>query len=341
MRCDPGGDEADPPGAGEVGQRPDLASLPEGQLLHAEGSTLARYRSFAKKQIKPKIGDYWLHEISNEFLEEFSEDLLERGLARKTVKETVRLLRNCLKSDYPALYGLLKFPKIIPDPTQVRPLIEEDVEKLLKHLHDTICRYACLILLTLTTGIRSGEVSALRACDVDPVRKTISINGTVVRLPNPVLGGQKTKMCRTTPKTPAANRVLHIDTVLVKMLQEYCACETPDSYLVTGTETIPDPKVLSNYLKSAAVKAELAEQNIHMHMLRHTYATDAVFTGMDVKILSEILGHSSIQITYDRYVHGNTGKRREAMGGMIDMYWRKMFHLPEDGPCEYKDKSPE
>lgn len=305
-----------------------------------KNSTVNRYRSTVKNQIKPKIGNYYLHELTNDFLLDFTEDLRESNLAEKTVKETIALLKNFLKSDYPSLHGLLNFPKIPNGPSRVRPLTQADQEKLVIYLHNNMSRQACLILLMLITGIRPGEAAALRACDVDLVRMTISINGTVVRLPNPDPEDvQRTKMFRNTTKTLAGNRILHIDSTMVNLLQEHCKFDKPEAYLLNGSESIPDPSLLSYYLKNAARKAQLSEPNIHPHMLRHTYATEAVYAGMDHKTLSEILGHSSIQITVDRYVHGNEKVRREAMSSMMSKYWSIMFSKPKDGPSEYKDRN--
>ena len=85
----------------------------------------------------------------------------------------------------------------------------------------------------------------------------------------------------------------------------------PDAYVLTGTADCMDPRKLQRRLKQYVDACGI--DGVHFHTLRHTFATRCVEAGFDVKTLSEILGHSSISITMDQYVHPNMDLKRENM----------------------------
>ena len=84
-----------------------------------------------------------------------------------------------------------------------------------------------------------------------------------------------------------------------------------DSFVLTGTNKPIEPRTMQYRFKQILKKVNLP--SFRFHSLRHSFATGAIELGFDVKTLSEILGHSSVQITLDRYVHSNFDRKRSCM----------------------------
>lgn len=169
------------------------------------------------------------------------------------------------------------------------------------------------VLLCLLTGLRLGEICALKWSDIDPENKILTVNSTVQRL---YTEGYKTTtvLTETVPKSECSRREIPLsDTVL-----EIFATFTDNTKYVFGGDKPLEPRTLQYQFKKILKDAELPDKNFHI--LRHTFSTNCIEEGIDVKSLSEMLGHSDVQITLNRYVHPSMDTKRQYMNELSKFY---------------------
>lgn len=139
---------------------------------------------------------------------------------------------------------------------------------------------------------------------------TVYIHATLQRLQTFAPEGEsKTKLTKTTPKSACANRVIPLPPFVVEALRPLQA--PPQTYFLTGTPQCMEPRTVQNRFKAYLRQSGVEKTNFHA--LRHTFATRCIEMGFDSKSLSEILGHSSVKVTLDKYVHSSLRQKRENM----------------------------
>lgn len=153
-------------------------------------------------------------------------------------------------------------------------------------------------ILTLYTGLRLGELCALLWKDINLKSSTISINKTVYRLPNE---DNKWVYKIDTPKSSNSNRDIPIPTFLRNKLAELKKTKKSIYFMTKNDGSRLDDKLLVARYKSLLKKAKV--RYLSFHSLRHTFATRALESGIDIKTLSEILGHSNVSTTLNIYTH--------------------------------------
>lgn len=169
------------------------------------------------------------------------------------------------------------------------------------------------ILLCLSTGLRLGEICALKCSDIDLHTKTLRVNSTVQRIA--VDGcGTKTILYENKPKSIYSVREIPLSEGVVRLLKAF---PMDGKYLIKGDAPM-EPRTYQNKLKSYLRQAGIEHKNFHA--LRHTFATNCIESGMDAKSLSEILGHANVQITLNRYVHPSIALKRQQMNGLSSIY---------------------
>ncbi|MFR9000911.1 MAG: site-specific integrase [Anaerobutyricum soehngenii] len=171
------------------------------------------------------------------------------------------------------------------------------------------------ILICMYTGIRLGEICALTWEDISLTEGSIYIDKTIQRVQKEH-NGKKTMLIIATPKTPSSIRTIPIPNQLLQIIK---SSELPQKgYLLTGsTEKYIEPRTYQYHFKKLLQRCKIPETNFHA--LRHTFATRCVELGFDIKTLSEILGHSSINITLNRYVHPSFDLKKQNMNKMNEL----------------------
>lgn len=154
------------------------------------------------------------------------------------------------------------------------------------------------VLLCLYTGIRIGEVCALKWGNFNFEAGTLSIYETLQRIQNVDDGSKhKTKIVVTTPKSQNSVRIIPLPDSLINILSRFKL--SPRAYILTGCDDkFMEPRVLQYKFKKYAIESGV--RNINYHALRHTFATRCIELGFDVKTLSEILGHANVNVTLNR-----------------------------------------
>ena len=181
-------------------------------------------------------------------------------------------------------------------------------------LYEEMDSYKLGVVICISTGLRLGEICSLKWEDIDFEGKMLHVSSTVQRI---TVEGQKkkTSLLEGTPKSPFSKRDIPLSEDLVKLLSRYC--DDSGKYVVNKRKPM-EPRTYQNkfhqYLQWAGVK------KTNFHTLRHTFATNCVVGGTDVKSLSEILGHSDVKITLNRYVHPTVEAKRQYMNALAAMY---------------------
>lgn len=278
-------------------------------------STYVKYGMILEKHIKPKLGGYLPPSLSTKTLEDFKRELLASdGLSPKTVKDVMIVLRSVLShasKQLPGQMPVLEFRYPKPERKETRVLSAEEQRRLTAYLLSELdeCRFG--ILLAMVTGIRLGELCALRWENVSVKERTIRIHSTIQRLKNTEPDTEaKTKLWIGDPKSDTSCRVIPIPEGVAGLCGKM-AKRSPDAYVLTGTAEPMEPRTLQYRLRKYT--RECGVEGVHFHTLRHSFATRCVEAGFEVKSLSEILGHANTSITLDRYVHSSLDLKRANM----------------------------
>lgn len=283
--------------------------------LRVKESTLVKYTTILEKHIKPRLGGYSISKVNNAVTVKFTEDLLyvER-LSPKTIKDILVVLNSILKYSAKEYSGILpKAELFYPKSTkkEMRVLSKEEqtrfIEFLLKDTDE--CKFGTLF--ALLTGIRIGEICALKWENISLKDGTVSITSTVQRLKS--LDGSsdnKTKIVISDPKSNTSARIIPLTDFVLGLCQKFKADNS--AYILSGrADKIIEPRTLQ-YKMDSYTKA-CGFEGVHFHTLRHTFATRCVEVGFEIKSLSEILGHASPRITLERYVHSSLELKRKNM----------------------------
>lgn len=198
----------------------------------------------------------------------------------------------------------------------VKTLSGAEQARLLLNIHND-CADKCklAVLLCLYTGLRLGELCALRWEDIDLAGMTLTVKRTVQRIAAQEHGAGSI-LLETAPKTESSCRTVP----LAAELMEYLSCLKRTDQYVFGGEKVMEPRTMQYRFKK--ILKETGITDINFHALRHTFATNCVENGMDVKSLSEILGHSDVKITLNRYVHPTMDSKRRQIGELSGFYGR-------------------
>jgi integrase len=198
----------------------------------------------------------------------------------------------------------MKVNKPPPKSQEIPVLSPADQNKLYLYCMQAPDETCLGILLSLYAGLRIGEICALRWEDVDMERQTIRVRHTVSR----VQAAQGTQLIIDRPKTPSSLRTIPIYSQLLPILRQF---QADAGFVLTGTEDFVSPRTYEYRFHRVLKKGEIPD--INYHGLRHSFATRCIEAGMDVKSLSEILGHADASITLNTYVHSSMEQKRLQM----------------------------
>ena len=275
-------------------------------------STCNRYRTAVENHIRPKFGGCFPQAITEERVSDFSSMLIGEGLAPKTVKDILNVLRLALKYAAKQLpYGLpeigISYPK--EQKKEARVLSWDEQKRLISYLSDDLDCTKFGVLLAMFTGLRIGELCALKWENISLKERTIRVSATMQRLRNEG-EGNRTKILIGSPKSDLSSRIIPLSEAAVKLCR-YMEVRDRDAYVLTGNYNFIEPRTLQYRFKKYAKDCGL--EDVHFHTLRHTFATRCVEVGFEIKCLSEILGHATTTITMERYVHSSLKLKRENM----------------------------
>lgn len=196
----------------------------------------------------------------------------------------------------------------------MRVLTPSERESLIGILMEDMDSFKFGVFLVLYTGIRIGELCALQWKDIDFARATLKVRKTIQRIQNTDSHAtSKTKIVISEPKSKSSIREIPLTSSIMEIAWKFVSF--PDSYILTGTGRYIEPRTMQNHFKLYVKQSGISDANFHA--LRHTFATRCVEVGFEIKSLSEILGHASVNITLNRYVHSSFELKRSNMSKLI------------------------
>lgn len=288
----------------------------EGLSIKTKETTASSYHTLATNHLLYKFKDRDIVTISEDelirhIMNEKTNHLLndDKELSTKTIYDITTLVNTlwafAFKKGYITEKIHINTPKLQKRKIQI--FHESETKKLEKYALKEKSPCSIAILLCLYTGLRIGEVCGLRWADIDLKLKTIYISKTAIRTKNLSDNKAKTKIIIGSPKSTASIRTIPIPTILIKYLRK--AKRGDNDYITTGTNTLMEPRLLQKRYKTTLKMANVPYKNFHS--IRHTFATNAYNNGMGIKILSEILGHASINTTLNLYVHTSMAQKHK------------------------------
>jgi len=274
-------------------------------------SSYVKYESCVLNHIIPHIGKIKFSKLNDDRIIEFFDVTLieKKELSNSILKTVLYIIKSSIEFGNEKYYTHIKIKyKIKPRKQPELTLFNSD--EISKIITITTISNNCRdlgILLSLCCGLRIGEVCALKWSDIDTDNGTIYITRTVQRLKS-FDEQQKTEIVIGSPKSISSTRTIPLPDFLNNHLCKLRNIKNPDSFVLSGNNNLLEPRLYQYYFKSFLRDANL--KNSNFHILRHTFATRCVEKGVDVKSLSEILGHSSVSITLNRYVHPTIEQKR-------------------------------
>lgn len=274
-------------------------------------STAANYRMKIERHIIPHFGGMVCTVVKALMISEFIQKKLKDGLSARYVCDIITVLKSIFR--YASReYRLKNVTNGIIMPKKSKPEIPvmtvDEQRRLARYINSNRNTSTLGVALSLYTGMRIGELCALRWQDIDIEKRILTVNHTIQRIQD-FSGGKKTKLIITEPKSQSSKRTIPVPDCLIPMLKELKS--KADSYVLTGSCKPIEPRTMQYRFKRILGNVNLP--SYRFHSLRHCMASSAIAAGFDVKTLSEILGHSSVQITLDRYVHSSFDHKRDCM----------------------------
>jgi integrase len=318
--------------------------LVEYVAINVKTLTRSSYEGIVNNHIIPNIGSIKLNELKKVDIENMYSKLLsdgkgagKGGLSVKPVKNVALCLHKALGEAFKHEY-IIKNPASIANVPTMRSTngIKKEIEILTKQEQKdliAVCdnsAYGMGIFTTMNTGVRIGELLAIMWSDIDFDKKTLTITKQLNRARDYSTNAKaRTRLgIQDDTKTKSSVRTISLNEILIKRLLEYkeqqdaqrkkwgTAYNNLDMVFARNDGYYIDPATYrDNYIKKLK---EAGLKQYTFHSLRHTFATRALEAGIAIKVVSQILGHATVQITMDTYQHVLPDLQSEAMNRIAD-----------------------
>jgi integrase len=312
-------------------------------IISIRPSTYINYEGYVFNHVIPVFGNIPLQDVTPVIVQNFYNQKFESGradgkggLSAKTIRNMHNMIHQAFEQA--KVNGIIMNNPadgaVIPrqEKKEMRVLSVQEQKALLSVLH--LHRLGLAILFDLATGLRIGELCALKWSDVNFNKRTIKISRTLQRIKKSKLeqiyGESTTAIIEGNVKTNSGFREIPLpDKIFEKLLVHrqkqideinyYGGFYNDKGYIFTmPLGTCVEPHTMRDAFEFLLKEADIKHANFHA--LRHTFATRAIENGVNVKTLSDILGHSQVQITMDLYCHTSLDLMRDSMDKMSDLY---------------------
>jgi integrase len=290
-------------------------------------------RTFEHQIRDSHVGRSQMGNLTSMDVQKLLNSCVDKNYSYSTIKKVYQLLNNCFNHavavrdiQFNPVNGayLPKEENIIKQTKVVSTMMDGDLLKLEHSIDDCFStgrekyRYAAAYTLIANTGLRSGEALALRWDHVDLENRVITVNQNASRIKNRNKNDSaKSIQIITSVKTKTGIRTIPINDTAYKCLLKLKAIQKQDHNAacpyVIATSTGKIVVQNSFYRIFQRMQEELEISPVTVHALRHTFATNLIKQGTDIKVVSQLLGHSSVRITYDTYVHTDLTHAIEAV----------------------------
>ena len=265
---------------------------------YVKQSTMAAYVLILENHVLPYFGDGdSLHEQA---VQAFVLQKLKNGLSVKTVKDILIVLKMVMKfgvkNEWMNYYEWdIKYPTTSTN-KELEVLSVANHKKILNYIQSHFTFTGLGIYISLSTGLRIGEICALKWSDINVTDGTITVSRTIDKTKN---------SCR---EIPMSKELLAMIKPLKKVVNE-------DFYVLTNDERPTEPRTYRNYYNGLMAKLDIPK--LKYHGLRHSFATRCIEAGCDYKTVSVLLGHSNISTTLNLYVHPNMEQKKRCITRMF------------------------
>lgn len=284
---------------------------------YVKQSTYAAYVLIIENHILPFFGES--NELKETDVQSFVLHKLNDGISAKTVKDILILLKMIMKygvkNEWMKYYEWdIKYPTETSSKA-IEVLSVANHKKILKHIQKNFTFRNLGIYICLNTGLRIGEICALKWSDVDIVAGTIAIQRTIERIYIVEEGKKHTELVINTPKTKNSFREIPMSKELLALVKPLKKVVNDDYYVLTNEPSPTEPRTYRNYYKRLMKELEIPE--LKFHGLRHSFATRCIESHCDYKTVSVLLGHSNISTTLNLYVHPNMEQKKKCINKML------------------------
>lgn len=275
-------------------------------------STYIKYSKIYSCHIEQPFKGAVLSEITERYVSERVSSHLSDSICKSIYCVLNQILKFSFRRYHMAMPALKKRVSSISNKS-VDTLTKTEQKRLVAALCQETDIFKNAVLICLLTGLRLGELCALKWSDVDLRSKILTVNRTVQRLS--AEGCHTTTiLIETAPKSICSKREIPLSETV---LDVFTNLQNGKEYIFGGDKPL-EPRTIQYRFKRILKDAKLPDKNFHI--LRHTFSTNCIEGGTDVKSLSEMLGHSNVQITLNRYVHPSMDTKRHHMNELSRFY---------------------
>lgn len=274
----------------------------EYKKISIKESTYCNYLFIIEKYLNPEFRGKNIEKIQN--YNYYIQELLKK-LSSKTVRDIINVLKSILKyyeNEYNSILQIkrINLPKL--EKSGLKILNQKEKLKLEKYCIEKGNLKTLGIIVCLNTGMRVGEICSLKWKNIDLEDKKIYVDKTLQRIYNK--NKRNSNLIIDKPKTDSSIRGIPINQKIYEILKQLRKKYKDEDYFLSGRDSeIVEPRNYQYTFKSVLKECKLKPYKFHI--LRHTFATNCIEVGMDAKSLSEILGHSNVDITLGIYVHSS------------------------------------
>ena len=279
--------------------------------------SLLNYENLVGNYLTNTIGTIKIKELKNTDIENLFVKLKEKDVAISTRKTLIYIIRSSLSysynNDYSEYVDVSNIKFKLPNKT-IFVLSKEEQNTLENKLKEKPNIRKICLLLCLYTGLRVGEVCGLKWEDIDFSNKSLTIKRTIERIKNKDLNiKSKTKLIESTPKSDTSNRIIPIPNFLICLLNEFKS--NNGYFILSNSNKLYDPRLFESFYSRILKSCNISPNKFHT--LRHTFATRSIESKMDIKTLSEILGHSQVETTLKLYVHPSYEMKKSSIENLV------------------------
>ncbi len=274
-------------------------------------SSYIKYENLCTNHIIKNLGEVLIYDINSVTIQRFTTFLKEKGkkdggkLSDKTINDILIILSlifSYAEEEYSV--NLPRIRAVRQESKEARVLTKQEQQRLCEYCLNDTDSYKFAVLLALYTGMRIGELCALTWQDITDTY--VTIDKTMQRLKTE---RGETDIFVTGPKSDSSKRIIPLPEFLTEIVNKL---RKPDGYVLsTARNSFCEPRTMQHRFKETSI--QLGLDGATFHTLRHTFATRCVEAGFDIKTLSEILGHSDVKVTLNRYVHSSFELKQKNM----------------------------
>lgn len=294
-----------------------------------------RVEQSLKYQIFPSIGHLQINALTSNDVQKMINTIISEK-SYSTAKKAYNNLNSCMELGVQRgeiLKNPVKGVKLpsskVKEKKEITAYSLEEIEAIVTEAKRTYSngtpayRYGYLIILILNTGMREGEPLYLKWKDVDLEKRHIYIHGNVVEVKNREENAESSYVLieQDTPKTDKSTRYIPLNDNAIDALENLRRLiKDDDRVIATKNRTILSPRKVYRTMENILKKCGITDKENLVHALRHTFATTLIRNGVDIKAVSEILGHEDVSTTLNTYHHVIDEQKHSAVMTLNNLY---------------------